>query len=162
MPDVWIANASPLIALARAGQLDLLTALPGSLVVPEPVAEEILAGRDDPARTALASGWGTRRAVTVPERIAEWGLGRGESAVLALALELGAATAVLDDRAARGCGRALGIPVIGTFGVIILAKQRGILTAAEPVFRASRVSTCRRDTRSAMPCLRSAASVGTL
>lgn len=70
----------------------------------------------------------------MPERVAEWGLGHGESAVLALALELGA-TAVVDDRAARRCAGVLGVPVIGTFGVILRAKRRGLLSDAAPSIR---------------------------
>jgi predicted nucleic acid-binding protein len=132
--DAWVVNASPLIALAHAGKLELLEKLPEELVVPEAVVEEILAGPDDPARRALASGWGPRRAATVPENVAEWGLGKGESAVLALALELGA-TAVLDDHNARRCAKALRVSVIGTFGVIVRAKQHGVIAAAQPVIQ---------------------------
>jgi predicted nucleic acid-binding protein len=66
--------------------------------------------------------------------VAEWGLGRGESAVIALAMELGA-TAILDDRSARRCATALRLPVIGTFGVIVRAKQHGVIATAQPVIR---------------------------
>jgi predicted nucleic acid-binding protein len=134
VPDAWVVNASPLIALAHAGQLELLEKLPVELVVPEAVAEEILAGPDDPARRALASGWGPRRGAAVPQNIAEWSLGKGESAVLALAFEL-KATAVLDDHNARRCAKALSVPVIGTFGVIIRAKKQGLISAAATVIR---------------------------
>lgn len=134
MVDVWVANASPLIALAHAGELELLEKLPTELVVPEAVVEEILAGPDDPARRALTSSWGPRRAATVPEKVAEWGLGKGESAVLALALELDGA-AVVDDRMARRCAAALAVPTIGTFGVIIRAKRQDLVPAAGPVIR---------------------------
>ncbi len=134
MADVWVVNASPLIALAHAGKLKLLEELSAHLIVPEAVAEEILAGPDDPARRAVASGWGPRRAAGVQERIAEWGLGKGESAVLSLALDLGA-TAVLDDRSARRCAKAMGVPVIGTLGVIIRARKQGLIEAAKPVIR---------------------------
>lgn len=95
--------------------------------------------RSSPAPTILPAepsyrggARGSRR--PVPESIAEWGLGKGESAVLALALAL-EATAVLDDRSARRCASALGVPVIGTFGVIIRAKKRGLIAAAQPVIR---------------------------
>jgi len=101
----------PLIALAHAGALELLEELPGQLVVPEAVADEILAGPDDPARRALASGWGPRRKTTVPEKVSEWGPGKGESAVLALAVERDA-TAALDDPSARRCAKALGVSVL--------------------------------------------------
>jgi hypothetical protein len=49
--DVWVTNASPVITLAKAGYLELLTRLPSELLLPEPVALEILAGpAADPAR----------------------------------------------------------------------------------------------------------------
>ena len=135
MADVWIVNASPVIALAHADALGLLEKLSTRLVVPEAVVEEVLAGPEDPAHRALASGWGSRQAGAVPARVAEWGLGKGESAVVAIALELGA-TAVLDDRNARRCAKALGVPLIGTFGVILRARRQGLISAAKPVIRA--------------------------
>jgi predicted nucleic acid-binding protein len=49
--DVWVANASPVIALAKAGHLDLLTKLANELWVPDAVVAEILAGpAADPGR----------------------------------------------------------------------------------------------------------------
>jgi predicted nucleic acid-binding protein len=132
--DVWVVNASPLIALAHAKKLELLEKLSAQLVIPDAVAQEILAGRDDPARRALVSGWGQRRSTAISEKVAEWGLGQGESAVVATALELGG-TAVLDDRSARRCAKALGVPIIGTFGVIIRARKFGLIEAAQPVIR---------------------------
>jgi predicted nucleic acid-binding protein len=39
----------------------------------------------------------------------------------------------LDDLAARKCARSLGIPIRGTVGVFLLAKQRGIIPAAAPL-----------------------------
>lgn len=134
MTERWVVNASPLIALAHAGGLELLQRLPTQLLIPEAVVDEVLAGPEDPAHRALAGGWGSRWPVTPPERIVEWGLGRGESAVLALALEL-SATAVIDDRAARRCAHVLGVPVIGTLGVIVRAKRRALIAEAAPLIR---------------------------
>jgi predicted nucleic acid-binding protein len=42
--------------------------------------------------------------------------------------------AILDDRAARNCAIALGIPVRGTLGVIMLAKREGLLSHVQPIF----------------------------
>jgi predicted nucleic acid-binding protein len=61
--EVWVANASPVIALAKAGYLDLLKQLPNELLVPEPVVAEVLAGpKSDPARQALEAGGHAYRA----------------------------------------------------------------------------------------------------
>jgi predicted nucleic acid-binding protein len=76
--------------------------------------------------------------VPVPPLIQAWDLGPGESAVLAWALAHPGALAVLDDLAARRCAAVLGVPVRGTLGLVILAKQRGLIPAARPVVEALR------------------------
>jgi predicted nucleic acid-binding protein len=71
--EVWVTNASPVITLAKAGFLELLTQLSAELLLPEPVAQEILAGPPtDPARQALEDGWGRRVAASgVPTELTE-------------------------------------------------------------------------------------------
>ena len=81
-------------------------------------------------------GWGTRLAVTeTPAMVLEWGLGAGETAVLAVALTRGDCTAVLDDAAGRKCARTLGIPAIGTLGIILRAKHQGRIASAARVMQ---------------------------
>jgi predicted nucleic acid-binding protein len=41
VPEVWVANASPVIVLAKVGCLDLLTNLSDELLLPEVVVSEI-------------------------------------------------------------------------------------------------------------------------
>ena len=111
----------------------------GKVVVPQPVADELLAGaEDDPARQWLAYGEG-RPLVTpgasVPREPAAWDLGAGETAVLAWAVTAPGCEAVLDDAAARRCAQVYRIPVRGTLGLVVLAKRRGFITECRPVFR---------------------------
>lgn len=135
MGELWVVNASPVIALAKAHRLGLLEQLCGELLLPEQVAAEILAGpQADPARQALERGWGNRvGAGEVPTELLEWGLGPGETAVLAVALERAPATALLDDAAGRACAKTLRIPVIGTLGVVLRAKARALVPSAREV-----------------------------
>lgn len=50
MTEKWVFNASPLILLGKAKQLDWLAGL-GTVIIPSAVADEIRVGRpDDPAR----------------------------------------------------------------------------------------------------------------
>ena len=137
MPDVWVVNASPVITLAKAGHLALLTEMADKILLPEAVAAELLmASAADPARQAVMGGWGTRIAVTeTPATVLEWGLGAGETAVLAVALTRGDCTAVLDDAAGRKCARTLGIPAIGTLGIILRAKHQGRIASAARVMQ---------------------------
>lgn len=135
MPETWVINASPMIVLAKIGQLTLIDALCGSVLLPEAVAKELLAGpTDDPARLAVAAGWGKRVIPKqCPSHLVEWGLGAGETAVLAIAHEHSPCTALLDDAAARAAARTIGIATLGTLGLIIRARQRDLISSAAQV-----------------------------
>jgi predicted nucleic acid-binding protein len=75
------------------------------------------------------------RDVAPRREIDAWDLGSGETAVLSLALSEPGWTAVLDDRAARNCAKSFDLPTRGTLGVIILARQRGIIPSAAAAMR---------------------------
>src|SRR5262249_39999471 len=123
--------------LAKVGHLALLTETADEILLPEGVVAELLmAPATDPARQAVAGGGGTRISVTeTPVTVLEWGLGAGETPVLAVALAHGDCTAVLDDAAGRKCARTLGIPVIGTLGVVLRAKRQGRIASAARVMQ---------------------------
>jgi predicted nucleic acid-binding protein len=134
MKRTWVLNASPVISLAKIGRLDLLHAADREMLIPEAVAQEILAGpAGDPASVALTAG-DLGKTVPIASRIevVEWGLGAGETAVLALALEQGA-TAILDDREARTAARALGCRFMGTLGIVLRARREGRIPSAGSV-----------------------------
>jgi predicted nucleic acid-binding protein len=145
--EVWIVNASPVITMAKAGYLSLFEQLAPTILIPEAVAREILAApASDSARKAIEDGWGHRvPPVGIPNSILEWGLGSGESAVLASALEIRGSSAVLDDAAARKCARTLRIPLIGTLGAVLRAKRLGLIPAAAEVVKALRSAGLRLD-----------------
>ncbi|HWQ35384.1 MAG TPA: DUF3368 domain-containing protein [Blastocatellia bacterium] len=131
-------NASPLIFLSRAGLLDFLQLAAPELIVPAAVAMEIQ--RRGPADiTALAisrTPWlSVVETPAVPPLIQAWGLGKGESAVLTWAVSHPGTEVILDDLAARRCAATLSIPVRGTLGLVLIAKQRGLIPAARPVLR---------------------------
>jgi predicted nucleic acid-binding protein len=133
-PAVWIVNASPTILLARIGQLAWLENLADTLWVPEQVIEEVSAGRNFDPTAATAAEWATRYRIAnieVPTSVRAWNVDPGESQVIAHALRL-RTYAVLDDAAARRCALALGLPVFGSIGVVLRAKQAGLIPKAEP------------------------------
>jgi predicted nucleic acid-binding protein len=61
------------------------------------------------------------------------GLGAGEIAVLALALETADSLAVLDDAQARFRAERLKIPLTGTVGLLLDAKQAGLISVVRPL-----------------------------
>lgn len=127
-----VVNASPLIALLGIRQEGLLPALFGEVYAPRAVLAEVRAGASkDPNSARLESLHWLRPvdAVEVPESVLGWGPGRGESEVLAVAAQTLGSRAVLDDLAARRCARFLGVRVLGTGMVLVLAKQRGLIAS---------------------------------
>jgi len=142
----WVLNASPVIALARVGYERLLVELPGEAVIPQAVATEIIAGPpSDPARRALQRGQFEIMETALLPAVLAWDLGKGESSVISLALSQPGWTAILDDRAARKCAKSLGVPVKGTIAVVILARQRGLITSAAQVLHALQAAGLRLD-----------------
>ena len=133
-----IINSSPLIVLLKSQQAQLIPQLFTEILVPSGVFEEVTT-KDDVAATQLPSiSWIQIVEVnTVAPVVAAWDLGKGESQVLSLALKNSDA-AIVDDRAARRCGQALGITTIGTGGLLILAKRRGLIPSISPGIQALR------------------------
>jgi predicted nucleic acid-binding protein len=107
MSNHWILNASPLIVLARIRQAGLFAALAEKVVLPQAVANEILAGPEhDPAYQLVRQGdFEIVNAPPASETLLAWDLGAGETSVLALAIAEPGWTAILDDAAARRCAR---------------------------------------------------------
>jgi len=124
-----VVNSSPLIVLFRSGQADLLPRLFSDIVIPEPVYQEVLAGReDDAAKMALPqTSWINREKVDITLPVAAWNLGNGESAVFSFAIKESGYRAVVDDLAARRCAKTFGIQTLGTGGLLVLAKRRGLI-----------------------------------
>ena len=134
MPVV-ICHTSVLQYLHQIDLLDLLPALFGQVQIPGAVAAEMEEGkrRNVPLPTLEALSWVTIRPVrdrTLLPLITS--LGDGEKEVLALGLEAADALLVLDDRNARRYATAAELEVTGTLGILILAKERGLLGSIRP------------------------------
>jgi predicted nucleic acid-binding protein len=124
-----VIDASPLIALFKSQQAYLLNQLFSQVLVPEAVWNEVIENKyDDLASQGIVNvNWLKKVTVNkIPEVIIQRDLGKGESEVLSFALNH-PIRAMLDDHAARQCAKTLGISTLGTGGMLILAKQRGIL-----------------------------------
>ncbi len=136
MAEPAAVNASPLICLGRAGLLDLLRLAAPAVVVPTTVADEIARGTGGDRLLASMRQESWLSVVEPPPispTVAAWDLGAGESGVLAWASGHPGAVAILDDKLARRCAAALGVPTRGTLGLVLTAKQRGAAPAARPL-----------------------------
>jgi predicted nucleic acid-binding protein len=128
-----VADTSSLIALAACDGLSLLDALFGQIKVPSAVYEEsTVEGR--PYSSELRTYLGTKVvAVDMAQVvIAAPGLGAGELEAMALYKQLHADRLLIDDARARRIAQLNHILVIGSIGVLIVAKQRGMLPLLRP------------------------------
>jgi predicted nucleic acid-binding protein len=135
LPEI-ICNTSPLQYLHQIGHLDLLPSLVGRIVVPVAVADELAEGRrrgvDVPAPETLP--WVDLRVPSnaqVVRLVAD--LGPGETGVLLLALDCTDPILILDDFLARRHAEVLGIRLTGTLGILLDAKQRGLISSVRPL-----------------------------
>ncbi len=94
---------------------------------------------DEAARLLPSAPWARRTTVpALSPRLLPWNLGTGEAEVLSLAQSLPGYRAIVDDAAARACARTLGIRIVGTGGVLVLAKRCGLLDSVTKALQALR------------------------
>lgn len=141
---IVVADAGPLIALARVDQLSLLAALYGQIVMPESVLRELRLESHRPGARLLSDGFarGLLRTYPLPAD-SEADLARlrqvldaCESAAILLAQALACRFLLIDERRGRAMARRRGIPVVGVAGVLLAAKHRGLLETVKPVLLA--------------------------
>ncbi|MBN1873268.1 MAG: DUF3368 domain-containing protein [Anaerolineae bacterium] len=126
MPEV-ISNTGPLIALASIGQFELLHQLFEIVYIPPAVRAEIL---DQHTLHAITTAdWIVVCAIQdkIAVQLLKENLDAGESEALILAREQNAEMLLIDERAARRKAATLELTTIGTLGVLLMAKDRGLL-----------------------------------
>ena len=132
-----VSNTTPLIGLASIGQFDLLRQLFDEIYIAQAVYDEaVVAGREagGAKREVSAATWIKR--IEVKDRLAvevlldEIDLGEAETIVLAR--ELGADWVLMDEKRGRRKLTEMGLPKIGTVGILLKAKQVGLLMAIRP------------------------------
>lgn len=135
MPVV-VCDSSTIIHLARIGRLSLLRDFHERIiVVPAVWNEAVEEGQGKPGsseiRDARESGW---IEVTAPHngplvQLLQRELHKGESETIALAVELHADLAFLDESDARRVAKIYGLKMSGVVGILIRAKFAGMVTS---------------------------------
>jgi predicted nucleic acid-binding protein len=137
-----VSNASPLISLARLGQLKIFPRLYGDLMIPEAVWQEVvLAGAGQPGAEEIeTASWIQVQPATNRELVQalRQDLDAGEAEAIALALEVGAEFLLMDERLGREVAQHLGVRCVGLIGVLIEAKHKGLIGDIRPLLDALR------------------------
>ena len=148
MDRVVIADAGPLIALAGIDRLALLHTLFGCVSVTSIVADEVLQGGDFPDGSVLsqafAQNWLNRVNVDSQDQLSRaknlmnlHQIDAGEAISMVLAQQAHAngdkALLVMDDLRGRNAAQHSHLSVVGTTGVLLLAKRQGQVSHVKPL-----------------------------
>ncbi len=127
---IVVSNTTPLIGLASIGRFELLRLLFGKIYIPKAVYHEaVIQGREEGGarREVLAADW--IEVVEVQDKLAVEvlldELDRGEAEVIVLAREMEADWVLMDEQKGRRKLNQLGMPKIGTLGILLKAKELG-------------------------------------
>lgn len=146
---IVVADAGPLIALARIGQLALLPSLYGEVRIPEAARDEVVARGADRAGADEVRNASWVRTESVHDSLAvdllRDRLGAGESEAIVLAIEARADLLLMDEERGRRLAASRGLTVLGTLGVLILSKRGGLLDQVAPHLDALLASGFRMD-----------------
>ena len=129
-----VVNTTPLIALSGIHRLELLRDLYHEIYIPKAVLEE---AKDEPAYSLVRNNQEWIHVVEVPEneqrKMFQARLHAGEVEVMLYAMESKADLVILDDMLARNTAKYLGLTITGTMGVILKAKEKGLISQVKPV-----------------------------
>ena len=139
---IVVSDATPLIGLAKIGQLVLLQDMFGEVLVPQAVYNEVVWGapHNPDAVEIRHSDWIHVRQVSDQMRVdyLRVDLDAGEAEALVLASELEADWLLVDEIKARLASELLGMRFIGTLGLLLLAKRQGRIEKIRPLLDALR------------------------
>lgn len=127
MPEnIVISDASPLIALADIGELELLKKLYRRVFITDIVRKEIHA--DLPEWVEVTNAYDARQF-----QILSLELDAGEASAIALAINTPGCKIILDESKGRSVAKRLGLKVTGTVGIIIKAKEMGLIESGKEI-----------------------------
>ena len=128
-----VGDASVLLALAKLDRLPLLRDLFQEISVPPTVSREV--SETLPQVPSWIRVIEPRSIIAVRPVV---GLHQGEVEAIALALDVRASVLILDDLPARRHAIALGLAIVGTAGVLVLAKRSGLIPSVREALDALR------------------------
>ncbi len=130
-----VSNTTPIISLLKINQLEVLQELYKEIYVPNEVFQEVEAGKsknfyEDLSKLEWVNIVKIKDEVAVKSFI---DLDAGEAEAIILASEINADLIILDEKLGRLYATNMGLRITGTIGVLIKAKQSGLLSNIRPL-----------------------------
>lgn len=137
---IVVSDTTPIISLMKAGQLELLHKLFGTVHIPKAVYRELTGNEAFPEEAQMireceffcVEEVDNEKSVTILRNFT--GLDAGESEAIILADEKHSDVLLMDEHKGRQVAKKLGITITGTIGILTQAFDEGIL-AKEDVER---------------------------
>jgi len=126
MNQIVIADASPLIVLQNIDRLSLLQNLFDEILITPEIKSEF--GLDLPDWVKVAEVQDETK-----QRLLNLNLDKGEASAIALCLENAESLLIIDERKGRRIAKDLGLKFVGTLGVILKAKEKGLIDSTEKI-----------------------------
>ena len=126
MQKIIVSDTSCIILLKKIHQINLLKQLFGKIIITSEVEEEF---------SGVLPGFFEIQNATDPNyvKILSTFLDKGEASVIALALEQEDCLLIIDEYKGRKEAKSLGIKITGTLGVLLLAKEKGLIKELKPL-----------------------------
>ena len=135
---IVVSDATPIISLIKAGKLELLGQFYDEVFLPAAVYNEVCRNPAFSAEAALIQSCGFIQTKTVRHAqsvkiLRSAGLDLGESEAIVLADTLPDALLLIDERKGRQIAQNMGIRIIGTLGILLRAKEIGLIDQIKPL-----------------------------
>lgn len=130
-----VSNTTPLSNVLQLGLLEVLRQIFGNIVIPEAVARELDEGHDFIGEWRQQSKHFIQVISLERNPLTQqllMSLHRGEAEAISLAVRENARLLLCDDLDARRLALYHGLKVTGTLGILLKAKQSGLLPAITP------------------------------
>lgn len=120
MPNLIIADTSCLIIFSKIDRIEILKSLYSIITITPEIKAEF--GGELPNWIVVSSENGKQEALTLE-------LDKGEASAINLGLVYDKVLLLIDEKKGRKVAHQLGLPVMGTLGVLIKAKEKGYITS---------------------------------
>ncbi len=124
--EIIIADASCLIVLENIQELSLLEKLFGEVLITEEVKDEFGLDLPEWLKVREVKNHSKKEALNLI-------LDQGEASSIALCLENAESVLIIDEKKGRRIARELGLKIIGTLGIILTAKEKGLIDSIEDI-----------------------------
>ena len=133
---IVVSNSTILIGLVKIGKLDLLQEIFGKIYIPEEVYKEVVERGSKKLGSEIVkeAEWIEWKSVTDKTQVNLLlaNLDRGEAEVLELAKEMKADLLLIDEEKARKSAAIAGFEVMGIVGLLVVAKNLGLIDRSKP------------------------------